>query len=308
MARSPEHRTTFVVATDFSETAALAVEHAADLARRRSARLVIVHGHSMATYWIGPANPLRIPPSYEAAILQNARERIDALTNDLRAGGLDVEARLVSASGPEAVLHIAKELDADLIVTGTRGHTGFKHLLLGSVAEEIVRTAHRPVLAIHPGDAVPDPGHLRILLPTDFSDDATAALEQAVALLAGPGADCTLALVHMLHTPIMLAPVVGDMAMRAVFIEQAREKALEGLERIADALRKQGYSVETIVREGDPADGLAEIASDKQSSLIAMGTRGLTGLKRIVHGSVADRTVRHARCPVLTVPREPTKS
>ncbi len=308
MADSREHRPTFVVATDFSSTADLAVEHAAGLARRRGARLVIVHGHSLATYWVGPANPLRIPPSFEEAILQNARQRLDALCERLRQTGLDVEARLVSATGPEAVLHVAKELDADLVVTGTRGHSGFKHLLLGSTAEEIVRNAHRPVLAIHPGDALPDAIHLRIILPTDFSDDAAAALEQAIALLSNRGTDCTLSLVHVLHTPVLLAPMGGDMAVRAAFIEQAREQAAEGLERIAKDLRGKGYTVETLVRDGDPADALAEIAREQHASLIAMGTRGLTGLKRIVHGSVADRTVRHARCPVLTLPRAAAQS
>lgn len=305
MAESGKTVPTIVVATDFSETAELAVQQAADLARRRGARLVLVHGHTMATYWIGPANPLRIPPSYEEAIVQNARERIDSIVRSLRERGIDAEARLVSATGPESVLHVANELDADLIVTGTRGHTGFKHLLLGSTAEEIVRTAHRAVLSVHPGDAAPDTGHLRILLPTDFSDDAQDAVDRAVELIANGAAGTELSLVHVLHTPIMLAPVVGDMAMREVFIEQAREKATEGLERIAATLREQGYTVETIVREGDPADTLAEIAKERKSSLIAMGTRGLTGLKRIVHGSVADRTVRHAHCPVLTIPRAP---
>lgn len=307
MADSTPSRDTLLVATDFSETAELAVAHAAALARRRNARLVLVHGHTMATYWIGPANPLRIPPSYEEAVLQNARERLDAIVLELQTSGLEVESRLVSATGPEAILHVANELDADLIVTGTRGHTGFKHLLLGSTAEEIVRTAHRPVLSVHPGDAVPDPGHLRIILPTDFSDDAKLALGLAVDLVTNGAADCSLCLVHILHTPIMLAPVVGDTAMREVFMEQARENAIEGLDRIADELRQQGHTVETIVREGDPADSLADIAREKNASLIAMGTRGLTGLKRIVHGSVADRTVRHATCPVLTIPRAPAK-
>ena len=308
MSDSTSPRATIVVATDFSETAELAVAHAAALARRRNARLVLVHGHTMATYWIGPANPLRIPPSYEEAILQNTRERIDAIVLELRQSGLDAEARLVSATGPEAILHVANELDADLIVTGTRGHTGFKHLLLGSTAEEIVRTAHRAVLSVHPGDAVPDPGHLRILLPTDFSDDAELALGLAIDLVTNGAADCSLSLVHILHTPIMLAPVVGDTAMREVFMEEAREKANHGLERIADELRRKGYTVEAIVREGDPADTLADIAREKNASLIAMGTRGMTGLKRIVHGSVADRTVRHANCPVLTIPRAPAST
>lgn len=306
MADSDDHTMsldTVLAATDFSKTADLAVEHAAALAKRLGARLVLVHGHTMGVYWVGPAKPLTIPSSYEEAVLRDTREKLDTLAARLREDGVEVDTRLVSASGTEAALYIAKETDADLIVTGTRGHTGFKHLLLGSTAEAIVRTAHRPVLSIHPGDQPPDGGPIRILLPTDFSDDATAALEQAVTLLAGEPAHCALILVHVLHTPALLAPMVGDIAMRQVFIDQAREHATLGLEELAERFRARGHEVETRVAEGDPADVLAEKAREGNASLIAMGTRGLTGIKRIVHGSVADRTVRHARCPVLTVPR-----
>jgi nucleotide-binding universal stress UspA family protein len=296
---------TILAATDFSDTAQLAVEHAAALAKRQGARLVLVHGHTMGVYWIGPAKPLTIPSSYEESVLRDTREQIDALAARLRETGIEVDTQLVSASGTEAVLYVAKETDADLIVTGTRGHTGFKHLLLGSTAEEIVRTARRPVLSIHPGDDPPDGGKLHIVLPTDFSGYATLALQEAVALFTGDPANCSLLLVHVLHTPALLAPMVGDIAMRQVFIDQAREKTVEGLDELAQQFRDGGYEVETAVLEGDPADAIAEIARERGADLIAMGTRGLTGLKRIVQGSVADRTVRHAECPVLTVPREP---
>ncbi len=294
---------TVLAATDFSDTAHLAVEHAAALARRQAARLILVHGHTMGVYWVGPAKPLTIPSSYEESVLRDTREQLDALAARLREEGVEVDTRLVSASGTEATLYVAKETDADLIVTGTRGHTGFKHLLLGSTAEEIVRTARCPVLSIHPGDEVPAGGRIRIVLPTDFSDDATLALEHAVELLSGEPSECELVLVHVLHTPALLAPMVGDIAMRQVFVDQAREKATEGLEELAEQLRAEGHEVKTRVFEGDPAGMLADTARDCEASMIAMGTRGLTGLKRIVQGSVADRTVRHASCPVLTVPR-----
>jgi nucleotide-binding universal stress UspA family protein len=292
-----------VAATDFSETADLAVEHAAALARRTGSPLLIVHGHTMAAYWVGPAKPLTVPASYEETILRNAREKMEALCTRYRAEGIDVDSRLVSASGTEAVAYVAKQSDAKVIVTGTRGLTGFKHLLLGSTAEAIVRTANRPVLAIHPGDAVPGDGALRIVLPTDFSDDARLALDQALALLDDRGEASTLVLVHVIHTPGLLAPMVGDVSVRQLFIQQARDAAVEGLERLAESLKGAGRTVEAVVREGDPAETVAAIAGEKKASLIAMGTRGLTGLKRIVHGSIADRTVRHASCPVLTVPR-----
>ena len=295
---------TVLVATDFSETADLAVGHAAALAKRRGARLILVHGHTMGVYWVGPSKPITIPTTYEEEVLRSTRERLEETAERIRERGIEVEAKLVSASGTEAVLYVANDVDADLIVTGTRGHTGFKHLLLGSTAEEIVRLSHRPVLSIHPEDQLPEEGSIKIVLPTDFSDDATLALEEAVLLLADQAEHCPLVLVHVLHTPALIAPMVGDIAMRQVFIDEARVAARDALDELAERFRAQGHTVECRVLEGDPADLVAETARDTQASMIAMGTRGLTGLSRIVHGSIADRTVRHAACPVLTVPRE----
>ena len=292
-----------VVATDFSGTARLAQQHAVALAKRRGAKVVLVHGHTMGAYWVGPGNPIAVPPNYEDSILKAARESLDTIAEEVRAQGVDAEGRLVAAAGPEAVLDSADSVEADLIVTGTRGHTGFKHLVLGSSAEAIVRRSDRPVLSVHPGNEVPSDGKLRVVLPTDFSDDAKLALDRTLGLLGDGPEDCELILVHVVHTPVLMSPMVGDMGMREVFVQQAREQAVEALDELAASLRSRGCTVEAVVREGDPADVISAVAKEQNADLVAMGTRGLTGLQRIVQGTVADRTVRHAGCPVLTVPR-----
>jgi len=294
-----------VVATDFSETSDLAQQHAVRLARRAGARIVLVHGHTMAAHWVGPANPLTIPPNIEEAVRKSAEQQLHEATRRLEDDeAVEVESRLLSEPGPQAVLDAAAAASADLIVTGTHGHTGVRHFVLGSVAEEIVRGAPCPVLAVHPGDAIPTGEHVEVLLPTDFSDDAREALDNTLALLGEEPSKPRLALVHVVQAPLLMAPVMGDIDMRHVFLEDARQQAAQSLAALAVELNDRGFEVDTVVRSGSAADVIAEVARERGSHLIAMGTRGLTGLKRLTHGSVADRTVRLAACPVLTVPRK----
>lgn len=302
----PRDLAVIVVATDFSETAELAQRYAAMLAQRSGARMVLVHGHTMSAHWVGPANPLTVPPNIEEAIRKSADQQLHEATRKLEEiEGLEVEGRLLPEPGPQAVLDAAEAVSADLIVTGTRGHTGVRHLVLGSVAEEIVRGARCPVLSVHPGDSLPSGESVEVLIPTDFSDDAQAALENTLALLGESPSKPRVALVHVVQAPLLMAPVMGDIDMRHVFLEDARKQAAQSLASMAVELNDRGFEVETVVRTGSAADVICELAKERGSSLIAMGTRGLSGLKRLTHGSVADRTVRHASCPVLTVPRAP---
>ncbi|MDG2049225.1 MAG: universal stress protein [Myxococcota bacterium] len=294
-----------VLGTDFSETAELATDHAAHLARRHGARLTVVHGHTTGIYWIAPSKPLSLPSQYEDQILREIQTKLKDIEERLTALNVSVETRLIASAGADAALYVAQSVGADLIVTGTRGHTGFKHLLLGSTAEQIVRGAKAPVLAVHPGDDANEKKPLHIVLPTDFSDDALSALKRAVELFSGdPPAPCSLTLVHVLHSPSLMTPVLSDPSVRRLFLEQAKNDARQALRALAQPLEADGHQVESRVLEGDPGDTLAKVAREVDASLIAMGTRGLTGWKRVVQGSVADRTLRHAECPVLTLPRE----
>ena len=97
--------------------------------------------------------------------------------------------------------------------------------------------------------------------------------------------------------------MVSSLGIEEIAFEDLREELLAELERTAAPLRQQGFEVETEVREGDPATVIIELATERDADLIAMGTRGRTGLPHILLGSVAERVVQHAACPVLTVRR-----
>ena len=134
---------TILCPTDFSPTSALAFEYAADLARAFDARLVAMHAFFPAI--LGERASTELPDEVNA-LRASARKQLD----DLRPPdpALRVERLLREAPDSEAILDAAAEVKADLIVMGTHGRTGFRRLVLGSVAEEVLRKAPCPVLTV----------------------------------------------------------------------------------------------------------------------------------------------------------------
>jgi nucleotide-binding universal stress UspA family protein len=137
-----------------------------------------------------------------------------------------------------------------------------------------------------------------ILVPIDFSDHATAALDLAIELTRA-----TPARVHLLHAyevPLGAIPPYG-VTLPATLLEQVRDAAARRIEKSAQRVEAAGVACETHVVHGAPADAIVETAANISADLIVMGTRGLTGVKHVLLGSVAERTVRTAPCPVLTI-------
>ncbi|MCL4686191.1 universal stress protein [Myxococcota bacterium] len=137
-----------------------------------------------------------------------------------------------------------------------------------------------------------------ILVPIDFSPNAEAVLEWA-AHLAEEHA-CPLVLLHAYHLPVDFQQLEGAY-LPPDFWTQVKSDAAANLERHAELLRARGLRVETILREGYPASVIEEEAQTRNVDLIVIGTRGHTGLKHLLLGSVAERVVQKAPCAVLTV-------
>jgi nucleotide-binding universal stress UspA family protein len=294
---------TIVVATDFSETAGVAVERACELARAHGARLVVVNSLTLDPLPLGGPELMVLPPDFETQVREASLKALSEVVERARAKGVKAEAELETGSPAAAIVAAASRLGADLLVLGTRGNTGFKHLLLGSVAEAVVRDAECPVLTVHPRDHRPLDSLRRVLIPTDFSDDARHALATVSDLLKGRVGQVELCLLHVYQLPVMVAPLSGFAPEMPILIEDARELAHKALDPQAEELRAKGFRVEVIGREGDPATAITELARSREADLIAMGTRGLSRLKQVLLGSTAERVVQHAGCPVLTIRR-----
>jgi nucleotide-binding universal stress UspA family protein len=139
----------------------------------------------------------------------------------------------------------------------------------------------------------------RIVVPTDFSGGSEEAWALAQRIAEAVGSE--IVLVHVFVEP----PSYGEASLPVnsawPVIESARKWVEQELEKWADAARDKGISVRTLVRTGSPYQEIVDLVTDERADLVAMGTHGRSGMSRLLLGSVADRVIRLAPCPVLTV-------
>ncbi len=138
----------------------------------------------------------------------------------------------------------------------------------------------------------------RILVPVDFSDHARAVLEWAAHLAEEHGS--RILLLHVYHLPVEFQQLEGAY-LPADFWSNVKSEAEQQLGVEAEELRGRGLEVEALVREGYPATVIVEEACTRRADLVVIGTHGHTGLKHLLLGSIAERVVQKAPCPVLTV-------
>jgi len=141
---------TILVPTDFSDDAKQALEAAVDLAGTLGSRVVLLHAYHLDLPFTAPpiGGPLILPDGFFVEYRNQAKLQVEAAAKEAAAGGCDVTGIAIERPAWEAILDQAKELPADLIVMGTRGLTGLKHLAMGSTAERVVRMADCPVLTV----------------------------------------------------------------------------------------------------------------------------------------------------------------
>jgi nucleotide-binding universal stress UspA family protein len=137
----------------------------------------------------------------------------------------------------------------------------------------------------------------RILCPVDFSSFSKAALKEAIALAKAMGSE--LCLMHAYQNPAYVLPMSGYVGPTADMITKIRQQLAEELEALAKGPRDEGIKTETLVVEGIPYKCIVDRANEWNADLIVMGTHGRTGLSHALTGSVAERVVRLAHCPVL---------
>jgi nucleotide-binding universal stress UspA family protein len=142
---------TLLVATDFSPHSEQALATAIDLAKRLGARIHLVHAFDLPLPLLSPYE-VAVPDAYLTETRSAAARRLEAAEARVRAEGVEVEAQLSEVPTAQAICDAARAAGADLIVMGTRGNSGLKHIVLGSVAEHTIRLAHCPVLAVKAED------------------------------------------------------------------------------------------------------------------------------------------------------------
>jgi len=303
---TPATLSTIAVAVDFSDTATRAFERACELAAARGAGLVLIHVLPSAPLAIHGVQPVLPPPDLIGRVRALAEQELDRLVARAAESGVQAEP-VVSAGTPgREVVDLAQEQGADCIVIGTRGLTGFRHLLLGSTAEYVVRHAEVPVLTIHPEDAGSLGGVRTIVVPVELHGDPGTTGHEILRLLGDAARTAKLLLVYSDHLPAYLQPWMGELGIDRIGLEAIRGRLEADLAPAAARLGALGFDVETVISEGEPASVVTELVRSRGADLVAMQTHGRTGAAHWVLGSIAERVVQHAACPVLTVrlPRE----
>ncbi|MGE4092746.1 MAG: universal stress protein [Candidatus Binatia bacterium] len=235
---------------------------------------------------------------------QVSREKMEALAKEQLA---DVSYEIVTRQNSDpakAILDEEKAIGADLAVMATHGRTGISHLILGSVAEKVVRESKCPVLSTRRAEALADKKPFqRLLVPVDIAEQTSAALTLARSLVERSGG-----MVYPLHvvptdeTELLLHDVYEaresptSHKVNAVVAEKVARQKLADL--AANQLQGQHYKP-LIHVSGDPGKVILELEKDLNADAIIMTTHGVSGFLHLLLGSLTEKMMREAGCPVL---------
>lgn len=266
---------------DFSEFSKHALDHAAALARSYEAALIVLH----------------VTPS-DAEMAAN---ELRAFTADTVEAGPRVQ--VIVRTGPPApvILDCAREVEADLLVLGTHGRSGFERLMLGSVTEKVVLKAGVPVLTVPRAVRTTPEGDVfeHVLCAVDFSEASLRALRYALALVVDVGG--YLDLLHVVEwMPEASLPIRPDFDVEP-FRRSLVSEAKARLDALVPDEMKDRFDLHTRVRWGKPYQEIVAAAREESAELIVMGVQGRGPVNRMVFGSTTQHVVRKAECPVLTV-------
>ncbi|MCG8459720.1 MAG: universal stress protein, partial [Holophagales bacterium] len=285
-----------------SECAKIALSQAIFLANQYGAELHLLH--VIVMHEDDPFNPAYHFPDCEEIyeqLVKIAESEMKALLTEEQGQTLRIREHQVRALAPApAIVQYAENEDVDMIVMGGHGRRGLRRLFLGSVAEEVVRTAPCSVLTTRLSDRDPLAPVKAVVAPVDFSEESARALDLASDLAGRYGAK--LHVVHAVERPVVATQyhAIYDWAGGAGFKSATEElkKALAAMVNEVD-----GSDVDTVlaILEGEPSKAVADHAENVDAGLIVIASHGLTGLEHFLLGSVCERLVRLAHCPVLTL-------
>ncbi len=290
---------------DFSDGSRAALVMAGALAHWYEARLIVLHVHAnwpvadmLPSLRPVEARPVPLDDTERETVLRAVR----AFTAQTQLPeGLNME-YLIEDSIDVVSAVLAHADTVDVVVLGTHGRSGFERLLLGSVAERVLRKAPCPVVVVPPA-AQPQKETIgmgrRILCGIDFSDASLAALEHATSL--AEESDATLTLIHVIEIPPELQGGVHSETEVALAHAAAGAEALRRLRALVPASVSEACTVHVEVAEGRAARELVRAARQGQDDLLVMGVRGRNAVDLAVFGSNTNQVVRTAPCPVLVV-------
>jgi len=279
-----------ILATDYSPAAEKAAGYARGLAKRFTSSLTLANVVNLSAATRAEDAAAGLPLD---SMRQASAENQELLLIDMTSAGVRTTAHTMESHNPSSSLvGFAKELRADLIVTGTNARHGLSKALLGSCSEGIIRHADCPVLTVGPKARAARPGALsfqRIVFATDFSPEA--ARQAAVAFGLAKDGLGKIYICHVLKKP-------GKDILDTFSMELQFESALENL---VPRAAYEWCDPECIVESGEVASHILSLASRVGADLIVLGAKhSATWFAHLVDGTVGE-VLKSATCPVLTV-------
>ncbi len=267
---------------EFSECGAAGLRYAAAIARCQTARITVLHGDRYSP-------PAYFTPSQIGMLVVQANHWRDGTQDILKefvrsavgAEPPDMAWCVVQKDPFEAILETADSIHADLIVMGTHGRCGVNRLLNGSIAEEVVRIARIPLLAVRTRLTQIEIPARRVLCAVNDSPEARCALDVATLI-----SSCFRASLTVLHVAKHGKPdLIVD--LRSWIPDSQRTRC-----QIAE-----------VIREGDPVQEIVEAASESDCDLVIIGTAQHRRFpESVMLGTTTQQVMRHSSCPVMAVP------
>lgn len=283
-----------LVGIDFSPESTLAQEHAFQLAAKYDSDLHLLHViHSSVI----PASLEALPRLREAgkdledAQVAEAQANLDELSSTSAAKLLSLSSTIGRGEAASVLIDTAEQIAADLVVTGTHGRTGFKRLRLGSVAETVAHHAPCSVLVTRTSMTSSD-GYQDILVPTDFTESAEAALAMATELIAPGG---TIRLLHVWLNPFEAQALYAGSDQAIEYHKYIESSVQERGSALAQQMRERHPTILFEHLQASPTEGILDASHASPTELIVMGASS----HRL--GGVARAIVRHADCSVMIV-------
>jgi nucleotide-binding universal stress UspA family protein len=288
-------------ATDFSDFSNHTIPYGVALAKEFDAKLYICHVidlSSIAIYGEFQLNPV----DQQNRIRKQAAEQLDQIIGEQP---VKWEPLITVGHTADEVSRLVEEKAIDLVIAATRGRSGLKRLILGSVTERLMRVLSCPLLVVHsPEHEFVNPINQqirlnKILVGCDFSPDSDLAFQHALSLAQEFEADLHLA--HVIEPSVSSELLKPDKALSAEIQQGLHQKFTEKLITMIPEDARNWCTPETRILEGQPYEELVKYAETNAMDMIVLGVRGHGVVKTLFLGSTTDRVVRQTTCPVLSV-------
>lgn len=273
-----------LVPTDFSEPAAHALRFASRLAERFGARIRLMY----ADYFVPPVD-FSASAAVEYALTSDeaadeAKKHLIRLAEEYLPKAVPYDTRVVIDSPVPAIVDEARNSNADLVIMGTHGRTGFRRLIVGSVTESVMRVINVPLIAISPltDERRLAAGLPRIVCAVDYSPESREALRVCAALADGPLSKVVVVRSFDTETP-------QEAADEIVRLQQWTPPEI--LDRCQYKLLPADH----------PAEQVVELAKLVHADMIAAGCSGNRSTSEVMRGTIAERIAERGDCPVLVV-------